>query len=239
MREGLIQLISLLLGTIFLVLSFRLSRNKEHILAPVVIVISAVFFFCGLFPVSGVLNSLTLEQVACWAVASAFLVTAFRFLQKERISLAFTVFIFAAIFFFCSLSGVQGLLKTGMLSAVTKQLIEYGEKLNTFQLTMDKMNRELSEQQEQIESQQIRLKGQESRIRNTQANIAAQQENITNQYSQNPVDIYHNVLLLVLCQYDMNNSSISVQYVKDTRETNLFQKIEMQRNSCLIDGSLF
>lgn len=326
-----IQLVSLLLGAFFLILAFRLSRkDKEHSFAPVVIIISAVFFFCGLFHVSGLLNSLTVEQIVCWLVAGAFLVTAFRFLQKEKISLAFTVFVLAALFFFCSLSGVQGLLKTGMLSAVTKQLIEYGEKLNTFQLTMDTMKKELSEQQGKIESQQQRLTDQEVKIQGAQINIGQQQDTITNQYAQlfamqgmlssaqtniaaeqkqienvqfvvdniysnmvfetistsdtnhvahligtnsceevvvilksapfpgslqvfvNSGDglnipqrlqwlpsVYHNILITGLCQYDMNKCSISVQYVKDTRKSNLFQKIEKRDGNCFIDGSLF
>jgi len=326
-----IQLVSLLLGAFFLILAFRLSRkDKEHSFAPVVIIISAVFFFGGLFHVSGLLNSLTVEQIVCWLVAGAFLVTAFRFLQKEKISLAFTVFVLAALFFFCSLSGVQGLLKTGILSAVTKQLIDYGEKLNTFQLTMDTMKKELSEQQGKIESQQQRLTDQEVKIQVAQINIGQQQDNITNQYAQlfamqgtlssaqtniaaeqkqianvqfivdnlyskmvfeevsasdtnrvthlhltndidevviklqytpiiqsiqayinngdalgtsqrlkNPADIYHNLLMFGLWKYDLNKSSFSVQYVRDTRETNAFQKIELRENNIFVNDLQF
>jgi len=326
-----IQLVSLLLGAFFLILAFRLSRkDKEHSFAPVVIIISAVFFFGGLFHVSGLLNSLTVEQIVCWLVAGAFLVTAFRFLQKEKISLAFTVFVLAALFFFCSLSGVQGLLKTGMLSAVTKQLIEYGEKLNTFQLTMDTMKKELSEQQEKIESQQQRLTDQEVKIQNAQINIGQQQENITNQYAQlfamqgtlstaqtnitseqkkiadiqylvsnlfekkavenistantnqcayvslenggaqilfklqdspipESVEVFvlpgsgmnipvkyqfqpflvHNILFLRLFKFDLNTSSISVEYVKDTRQTGAYQKIEVRDGKFFVDNNFF
>jgi hypothetical protein len=127
-----IQIISLILGALFLFMSLQFSRKNEHSLAPAVIIIAAIFFFCGLFHIEGLLKTLMLEQVACWVVALVFLVAAFRFLQREKISLAFTVFILAAAFFFCSLSGVQSLLKTGMLSTVTNTLIKYGENTRIF-----------------------------------------------------------------------------------------------------------
>lgn len=235
MNETFIRIISLILGTAFLVLSFRLSRKKEHSLAPAVIIIAAVFFFGGLFHAGGLLKTATLEQFACWLVAGAFLVAAFRFLQTEKISLAFTVFILAAIFFFCSLSGVQSLLKTGMLWTVSERLTKYGEKIDNFQLAMAEMKNQLSDQQNQIETNQvnnqIKIEMAQSAIAKQQASVNSQQiiiqeqeASITNQYQK----ISAVQSELAIAQTNLSAQSAKIQDVEFLVE-NLFKKTFEER----------
>ena len=42
-----------------------------------------------------------------------------------------------------------------------------------------------------------------------------------------------------LWKYDLNKSSFSVQYVRDTRETNAFQKIELRENNIFVNDLQF
>ena len=337
MNETFIRIISLILGTAFLVLSFRLSRKKEHSLAPAVIIIAAIFFFGGLFHAGGLLKTTTLEQFACWIVAGAFLVAAFRFLQTEKISLAFTVFILSALFFFCSLSGVQSLLKTGMLWTVSERLTKYGEKIDSFQLAMADMRNQLSDQQGQILTNQNKIELAQLAIANQQTSVNAQQiaigeqeASVTNQYQKiftlqsqlavaqtnlssqaakiqgveflvenlfskmvfenipasdtnriafvsvtndraqvliklqhTPISgslqifvtsedslnslqrvrvaptTYKNILFQDLYKYDATRTAFSIQYVRDTRVTDVFQTIEVKGRQCFLDGVLF
>src|SRR5579862_1205123 len=181
-----------IIGVAFLVVAFLFSHKREHVLSPVLIVFSGIFILCGLFALNGLLEKLVLEQVACWIFASLFLVAAFRFLQRDKISLAFTVFILAAFFFFCSLSSVQSLLRTGMLSTVTDTLIDYTKKLDDFQLTVVKMKGDLYDQQrtnkiEQllnqktlttVNEQQEKIKQQADDILALQATLNAEQSNL-------------------------------------------------------------
>ena len=178
MKGTIIQIAALILGVVFLYKSFSFSKKSEHCLSPVLLIMSAIFFFCALFHVEGLLKRLMLEQIACWTVAICFLVAAFRFLQREKISLAFTVFIVAAIFFFCSLSGVQSLLKTGMLSTFTAELVKYGDKLDEFQLSIANMRENLADQQSQIEKQQTVISAAQLEVAMQQTNVTGQTERI-------------------------------------------------------------
>ncbi len=92
------------------------------------------------------------EQFLCWAFAFLLLAAAFRYLVKEKLSLAFTLCLFAIAFGFCGLSGVQGLLKTGLLLTVKDSLVKYGEKLETFQTNVATMKEELSQHQTRIDA---------------------------------------------------------------------------------------
>lgn len=54
----------------------------------------------------------------------------------------------------------------------------------------------------------------------------------------NPVKTYKNVIFHGLHRYDLNNTSYSFQYVRDTRQTNLVQIVELRENHFFIDAQL-
>lgn len=56
------------------------------------------------------------------------------------------------------------------------------------------------------------------------------------QTMENPVQTTKNFLLWHLSGFDLKQTSFSFQYVKDTRETNLFQKLEVRDNIIFLDG---
>jgi hypothetical protein len=53
------------------------------------------------------------------------------------------------------------------------------------------------------------------------------------------VGAYKNILLQGLVKFDKNKASFSILYVKDTREKNLYQKIEVRDDNCFIDNMIF
>src|ERR1035441_1074256 len=126
----------------------------------------------------------TPEQIFCWFVAILLIVVALRFLVKEKLSFALVLCLCAIGFAFFGLSGVQGLLKTGLLLSVRDSLVKYGERLESFQTNVSAMKAELGEHQALIEKHQNELADQQTRIRTAQTNVAAQQASITNQYEQ-------------------------------------------------------
>src|ERR1035437_3975415 len=96
------------------------------------------------------------EQIICWAFAVLLIVVALRFLVKEKLSFALVLCLCAVGFAFFGLSGVQGLLKTGLLLTVKDSLVKYGEKLEGFQTNVASMRAELSEHQTLIDKHQRR-----------------------------------------------------------------------------------
>ncbi len=126
----------------------------------------------------------SLEQFVCWAIGLLLIVAAFRYLVKEKLSFSFVLCLCAIAFFFFGLSGVQGLLKTGLILTVKDSLVQYGEKLDGFQTNVWAMRSQLNVHQTQIDEHQKELNDQQAKIRITQLNLAAQEENITNQYQQ-------------------------------------------------------
>src|ERR1035438_3571002 len=121
----------------------------------------------------------TPEQIFCWFVAILLVVVALRFLVKEKLSFALVLCLCAIGFAFFGLSGVQGLLKTGLLLTVKDSLVKYGEKLEGFQTNGASMRAELGEHQTLIDKHQQELKDQQALLRTTQTNITGQQEKLS------------------------------------------------------------
>lgn len=162
----------------FLVSAFIISRQREHVLTPTIIIIAAAFIFLGLFPVRGFLQTITLEQCACFLVAIAFLVGAFMFLQKDRLSWAFIMFIIAATLAVCSFSAIQSLLRTGILATFTNTLVDYSKKIEDFQLTVVKMKADLYDQQLTNEMEQVSIQQAQSAVKMQQEKINKQANDI-------------------------------------------------------------
>jgi predicted cation transporter len=53
----------------------------------------------------------------------------------------------------------------------------------------------------------------------------------------NPITTFKNILLHGLVDYDLNQTVYAIQYVKDTRETNLVQKVEYRGENLFLDGA--
>src|ERR1017187_7591569 len=105
------------------------------------------------------------EQIVCWAFAILLIVVVLRFLVKEKLTFALVLCLFSVGFAFFGLSGVQGLLKTGLLLTVKDSLVKYGERLETFQTNVAGMKAELAEHQTLIDKHQMELTTQQSAIR--------------------------------------------------------------------------
>jgi hypothetical protein len=56
---------------------------------------------------------------------------------------------------------------------------------------------------------------------------------------QTPLVVYKNVIMYRVYKYDMKTTLFSIQYVIDTRETNLFQTIVVRGKQCFVDNMLF
>jgi uncharacterized membrane protein YhiD involved in acid resistance len=113
----------------------------------------------------------------CWAVGATMLWLTFRLVHKEKFAFAFFAFIAALVFCACGLTWVQGLMKTEIISVVTRSMKEYGKKLDEFQNTTTNIHTELDQHQKDLEVQQ-------AQIRKAQTNIVTQEDNITNQYAK-------------------------------------------------------
>ena len=114
------------------------------------------------------------EQAFCWTVALALIFLAVLFLEKEHASFAFVLCLAAISLFVWRLSGVQALIKTGMLSAVKDTMIKYGEKAEQYQIDLIKMKSDLSNQQEKLNQQEAKLVAADATVRVQQASIDAQ-----------------------------------------------------------------
>jgi hypothetical protein len=122
---------------------------------------------------------ITLEQIVCWFVGLLLLVAAFRYLVKEKLSFSFVLCLCAIAFFFFGLSGVQGLLKTGLLVTVKDSLVKYGEKLDGFQSNVVAMRVELSQQQSAIFKAQLDVAAQQVILTNQNQKVAQVQKELT------------------------------------------------------------
>lgn len=123
-----------------------------------------------------------IEQIFFAGIGIWLLVLTFKLVHKEKYSFALIVFITAIGAFLLSATWFQGLMKTGVIGAVTSTLKIYGDRLDGFQNTITTMGNELADHQSKIDEQQKLLGDQEAKIQDAQTNIALQQQNITNQY---------------------------------------------------------
>jgi hypothetical protein len=169
----------------------------------------------------------TLEQLFCWFIALVLFVVAFRYLTKEKLSLSFVLCLCAIGFAFFGLSGVQGLLKTGLLVTVKDSLIKYGDKLEGFQTNVMAVREELIKQQAQIQKQQTEIESQQNKIHQAQADVSSQQINITNQSER--------ILSLqsVLASAQSNVNTIAAEMVKQQTTIDNHQK-ELESQQAVI-----
>ena len=118
------------------------------------------------------------EQIVCWAFAILLIAVALRFLVKEKLSFALVLCLCAVGFAFFGLSGVQGLLKTGLLLTVKDSLVKYGDKLEGFQTNVASMRAELAEHQTLIDKHQKELTDQQATIRLAHTQLLEQQKRL-------------------------------------------------------------
>lgn len=122
-----------------------------------------------------------IEQVICWFCGCCLFFFAYKFINKDKISAAFLLIFLGAAFIFSGFSSVQSLIKTGLFHEVVSSLTAYGDKLNTFQLDVNRIRTELIGQQNSITNQQNQLREVQRQIQNEETNVVAQHLIISNQ----------------------------------------------------------
>jgi hypothetical protein len=227
------------------------------------------------------------EQIFCWFFAIFLLVAALRCLVKEKLSWSFVLCLCAIGFAFFGLSGVQGLLKTGLLITVKDSLVKYGEKLESFQTNVISMRAELADQQSRIRTAQTNMATQQEAlsdvtywVRNLYANITNETISVSDtnrvivsqltnvgfcvcvtldhvpirnsiqgsilcpdvlyipQSLPQPTLTYGNLFFTGLPKLkDVHKAQLRIQYVKDTRRTNVTDKLELRGNDYVLGGN--
>jgi hypothetical protein len=124
------------------------------------------------------------EQIFCAIVGGIFIWLAFTFIQKKHLPYAFVATLIGAGFLLCTLSGVQSLIKSGILWRFTQKLTSYGEKMDGFQISMNQMRDDISEQQAKLSTNQLQLAAVQDKIQKALSDISTQQSSITNQFQR-------------------------------------------------------
>lgn len=151
------------------------QRKKRHLTnSDVWLLFFAIV--CLIFGIS--FNKPLGEQIFCALLGFVFLKSAYAWLDEDKAGQAFVLFIVAAAFFLCTLSGMQSLIKTEILSKFSEKMAAYGERIDTFQKAVTDMRDDLRKQQDQLSTNQTDIKTVQAKIQKSQSQVADAQKEL-------------------------------------------------------------
>lgn len=174
------QIIAYIFTGLLFLTAVVMGLRKSHGFAVVCVILAFIAFLIGEISGSGSTPGrkllITPEIFVCWVFASGCFGFAILLLKEKEIGYSLLTLLISTFAVFCSLSGVQSLLKTHLLWQVTTSLKDYGDKLDQFQASVATMEENLRHQEDTNNTTQHELAKLGQQISTAQSNLNNQQK---------------------------------------------------------------